>query len=321
MPSTRPPRRPSDWVESVAHEPPRANGSLDQRGTAQTTIIRASLASRTTLSPVNSHYRNSIILALATTFVFACDKGEGDGDTLLTLTTAGETVGDGDGDETSSGDGDGDPSGDGDGEPGDGDGEPGDGDGDPTGDGDGDGDGDTGGGPACEGAVAPDGVVAVGSQFSHWEGFTADGGMWDYCEMAGTPFILVISGAWCGPCNDLAAGMSGMPSSWGAQLDPIRAGLEAGTLGFVEVLLDNYIDFGPTAVSDLMQWEGQYPNEYVHLVGDATPGTDGTEPLWIYLGAYHMGAVPYGVLIDAEFNLETLGLMESVAAASAKYGG
>jgi hypothetical protein len=269
---------------------------------------------------VTPRYRTHFSLALATTFLFACTNDDGDdSDTLLSLgNTTFETTGDGDGDP---GDGDGDPTaGDGDGDPttGDGDGDPttGDGDGDPT---TGDGDGDAN--PACDGTMAPGGVLQVGQPVSHWAGITHDGSTWDYCELAGTPFVLVISGAWCGPCKDLAAGMSGMSSSWGAQLDPIRAGLEAGTLGFVEVLLDNFIDYGPTSESDLMAWEQMYPNEFVHLVGDPTPGTDGTEPLWIYLGPVHNGSVPAGILVDANFNVEALGLSESIAAAAANYGG
>jgi hypothetical protein len=260
---------------------------------------------------VNSRYLTHLAVALTTTFAFACTPDENDdlGNTELGNESP-ETTGDGDGDP---GDGDGDP-GDGDPGDGDGDGDPGDGDGDS-----GDGDGDAG--PACMGETAPAGVLQVGQPVSHWAGFTHDGTDWDYCELAGTPFVLVISGAWCGPCQDLAAGMAGMNSSWGAQLDPIRAGLENGTLGFVEVLLDNFNDFGATSVQDLVAWEGMFPNEHVHLIGDATPGTDGTEPLWIYLGPVHMGSVPSGILVDANFNVEVLGLSESIATAAANYGG
>ncbi|PRQ06825.1 TlpA family protein disulfide reductase [Enhygromyxa salina] len=227
-----------------------------------------------------------------------------------------ETPGDGDGD-TTGGDGDGD-TGDGDGDPatGDGDGDPttGDGDGDPT---TGDGDGDPG--PACMGTEAPAGTPTVGQQASHWAGFTAEGEDWDYCEMQGTPFVLVISGAWCGPCQDLAAGMAGQASSF--DVASILAGLEAGSLGFVEVLLDNFNDFGEVSVADLQAWEDMYPNDYVHLVGDPTPGQDGTEPLWIYLGPVHMGGVPAAILIDAAFNVEVMGMSESLATAAANYGG
>jgi hypothetical protein len=269
---------------------------------------------------VTSRYHRHLALALSATFSFACTKEEGDdSDTLLSLTTDElETTGDGDGDSTT-GDGDGDPTtGDGDG---DGDPTTGDGDGDPT-TGDGDGDGDTGGGPACEGMEAPAGNPQVGQPVSHWGGgITPTGESWDYCELAGTPFVLVISGAWCGPCNQLAAAMAGQASTFTAQADPVRAGLEAGTLGFVEVLLDNFNDFGATSMADLVAWEGMYPNEFVHLLGDPTPGTDGTEPLWVYLGPVHMGAVPSGILVDANFNIEALGLDAALSTAGSKYGG
>jgi hypothetical protein len=269
---------------------------------------------------VNPRHYDHLGLILATTFAFACTPDEGDGDTGLTLTSLGtsmETTGDGDGD---AGDGDGD-AGDGDGDAGDGDGDAGDGDGD-AGDGDGDGDGgdgdgDTGGGPACDGPVAPDGVFELGQPVSHWAGFTSDGSNWDYCELAGTPFLLVISGAWCGPCNDLAAGMAGLPTNF--QVEAVRAGLENGTLGFVEVLLDNFMDVGPASVQDLVAWEGMYPNEHVHLIGDATPGL---EPLWIYFDPIHNGAVPAGILVDANFNIEVRSTLEqALATASANYGG
>jgi hypothetical protein len=262
----------------------------------------AARATRTKVLAVNARYTHHLALVLSATFSFACTKDEDDGDTLLSLgnDTLESTEGDGDGDSTT-GDGDGD------------------GDGDPT---TGDGDGDTGGGPACMGMEAPAGNPQVGQPASHWGGgFLADGETWDYCELAGTPFLLVISGAWCGPCNDLAAGMAGQPSSFTAQVEPIRAGLEAGTLEFVEVLLDNFNDFGATSMADLVAWEGMYPNEFVYLLGDATPGTDGTEPLWIYLGPVHMGGVPSGILVDANFNIEAVGLESALNTAGANYGG
>jgi hypothetical protein len=265
----------------------------------------------------------TLALAASTLALSACTT-DGDADTAASLTTLDGTTGDGDGDgdpATGDGDGDGDPTtgdGDGDGDPTTGDG---DGDGDPT---TGDGDGDpttTGGGAACMGETAPAGVLAVGQPVSHWAGFTSEGEDWDYCELEGTPFILVVSGAWCGPCQDLASGMAGMNSSWGAQLDPILAGLQAGTLGFVEVLLDNFQDFGPASVSDLQAWEAMYPNEYVHLIGDPTEGLNGNEPLWIYLADVHMGSVPSGILVDADFNLEVTGLQEAITQGGANYGG
>lgn len=220
------------------------------------------------------------------------------------------TTGDGD---AGDGDGDGAP-GDGDGAPGDGDGAPGDGDGAP-------GDGDGAPGAGCMGAEAPAGVLTVGMPFSHWGGgFDLEGNMVDYCEMAGTPFMLVISGAWCGPCNDLAAGLAGLQnSSFFDSLAPIRAAMDAGTFGVVEVLLDNFSDFGPVSVADLQSWETMYNNPNVMLIGDPTLGTEGTEPLWIYLGPVHMGALPAGVLVDADFNLEATGLSESIALATSKY--
>lgn len=180
---------------------------------------------------------------------------------------------------------------------------------------------DTGANAACMGAVAPAGSLAVGSPVSHWAGLTSEGEEWDYCELAGQPFLLIISGGWCGPCKDLAAGLAGQASSWGAQLDPIRNGLEAGTLGVVDVLLDNFNDFDAATPADAAQWEAMFPNPLVHVVADPTPGVDGGEPLWQYLGPVHQGAIPSGILVDADFNVEVMGLSESISTASAKYGG
>ena len=180
---------------------------------------------------------------------------------------------------------------------------------------------DTGGNAACMGAVAPAGTLAVGSPVSHWAGLTADGEEWDYCELGGQPFLLIISGGWCGPCQDLAAGLAGQASSWGAQLDPIRNGLEAGTLGVVDVLLDNFNDFDAATAADAAQWEAMFPNPLVHVLADPTPGLDGGEPLWQYLGPVHNGSIPSGILVDADFNVEVMGLSESISTASAKYGG
>ena len=245
---------------------------------------------------------------LCSAFVFPACTGDG-GDDSTTMAD-GDTGTSGDGDTTGEGDGDGDASGDGDGDT------SGDGDGDPTGDGD----GDTGGGAACMGELAPAGTLAIGEPVSHWAGFTTEGEDWDYCMMEGTPFLLVLSAGWCGPCQDLASGMSGGPTSF-ENLAPVIAGLEAGTLGFVEVLVDNYIDFGPTSLADLQMWEASYPNEHIHLIGDPTPGTNGQEPLWIYLSPSHMGSVPAGVLVDAEFNLEVMILPTALSTAGSKYGG
>src|SRR5690606_11009696 len=264
-----------------------------------------------TVGPVT--YRHlpalTIVFALA-----ACTPEDGDDTSTLGLTqsTPHTTV-----DTTEAGDGDRGPGdGDGDGAPGDGDGAPGDGDGSP-----GDGDGAPGDG-ACMNPEAPAGVLEIGQPFSRWSGgFTVDGEMWDYCELEGTPFLLILSAGWCGPCQDFAAGLSGQASSWTADLEPVLAGLDAGNLSIVEIMLDNFLDFGPVALSDLQAWEGMFHNDKVHLLGDATPGTDGTEPHWIYLGPVHMGSVPAGVLVDANFNLEVTGLGESVAAAAANYGG
>lgn len=169
---------------------------------------------------------------------------------------------------------------------------------------------------ACMGDVAPAGALAVGQPFSHWPGaFDLEGNDYDYCVLAGKPILFILSAGWCGPCQDLASGMAGGASSWGAQLDPIRAALEADQLEVVEFLVDNFVDFDATALADLQQWEMMFPNEFVTLIGDPTVGVNGEEPMWQYLGPVHNGGVPAGLLIDADFNVQVMGLQEAVTAA------
>jgi hypothetical protein len=264
---------------------------------------------------VRIHGLTSITLVSTALLLAACPEGSDDG-----TDEAGPTDTSGDGDTT----GDDDTTGDGDDTTGDGDTTTGDGDTTDTGDTTGDGDTtDTGGlNEACMGEVAPAGTLAVGQPVSHWGGgFTVEGDEWDYCELGGTPFLLILSAGWCGPCHDLASGFAGQQSSWTAQLEPVLAGLEAGTLEVAEVVVDNYNDFDATALADLQMWEMMHPNEHIHLIGDPTPGVNGEEPLWQYLGPSHMGAVPSAILVDADFNLEVIDLQGSITTAGMKYSG
>jgi hypothetical protein len=257
----------------------------------------------------------STVLALA-----ACpEEGDDATDEAGPTTTEDSTTGDGDttGDSDTSGDGD-TTSGDGDTTSGDGDTTSGDGD---TTDGDST---DTGNvNDACMGMVAPAGTLTVGQPVSHWGGgFTVEGDEWDYCQMGGTPFLLILSAGWCGPCHDLASGFAGQPSSWDpAVLAPVIAGMEAGTLGVVELVVDNFSDFDATSLADLQSWEMMHPNEHIHLLGDPTPGVNGEEVMWQYLAPSHMGGVPSGILVDADFNLEVIDLQGSITTAGMKYGG
>ena len=176
---------------------------------------------------------------------------------------------------------------------------------------------------ACMGMVAPAGTLVVGQPVSHWGGlFDLDGNDFDYCELGGKPFLLILSAGWCGPCHDLSAAFAGQASSWdAAMIGQVNAGMEAGTLAVVDIIIDNYNDFDATSLADLQMWESMHPNEFVHLVGDPTPGVNGEEPLWQYLGPSHMGGVPGGILVDADFNLEVIDLQTAISTAASKYGG
>jgi hypothetical protein len=173
-------------------------------------------------------------------------------------------------------------------------------------------------GAACEGAVAPAGSLAVGQQFSHWPGgFDLQGNDYDYCVLAGKPILFIMSAGWCGPCHDLAAGLAGQQSSYTGMLDGIIAAAEADELEVVEFIVDNFQDFDATALADLQMWEQMHPNEWITLIGDPTVGVMGEEPMWQYLGPVHMGGVPAGLLIDADFNVQVMGLGEALTAANA----
>ena len=61
-----------------------------------------------------------------------------------------------------------------------------------------------------------------------------------------------------------------------------------------------------------------YPNNQITLIGDPTPGLDAQEPLWQLLGTYHQGALPFGAVIDENYNWQVFGTSEAFAAAASQ---
>jgi len=138
--------------------------------------------------------------------------------------------------------------------------------------------------------------------------------------MEGGPFLFVMSAGWCGPCNDLAAGMAGQSHSYGGDLDRVRAGVASGQLGFVEVLVDPWSDYGPATTTFLHEWETEYPNPNVLLLGDDSGDVNGGgEVIFPFLAPLSGGSVPFVVLVDANYEYEALGTTESLSAAAQLY--
>jgi hypothetical protein len=162
---------------------------------------------------------------------------------------------------------------------------------------------------------------ALGQSFFSWEGLTPKGSRTDVCTMAGTPFLFVMSAGWCGPCNDLASGIAGGSHGYGPGLDSVVAAVNDGQLGLVEAMVDPWNDYGPATATFLQQWEADYPNPAVLLLGDDSGDAQGSgEVLWSFFGGVSGGSVPFAVLVDGNYNYQALGTEASIAMAADLYG-
>lgn len=57
------------------------------------------------------------------------------------------------------------------------------------------------------------------------------------------------------------------------------------------------------------------------LLGDDAGESQGNgEVIYPYVGAAAQGAVPFGMLVDAEYRYEAIGVAETLAAAADRYG-
>ena len=161
---------------------------------------------------------------------------------------------------------------------------------------------------------------SLGQTFFSWSGLTPDGSRADVCQMAGQPFLFVMSAGWCGPCNDLASGMAGNSHGYGSDLDTVRNAVASGTLGFVEALVDPWSDYGPATASFLHEWEVQYPNPNILLLGDDLGDSQGSgEVIFPMFANASGGSVPFAVLVGADYSYEALGTAEALAMAASMY--
>jgi hypothetical protein len=91
--------------------------------------------------------------------------------------------------------------------------------------------------------------------------------------------------------------------------------LQDGKIGWLEMLIDPWGDYGPASQQFIQEWEAQFPNELVVTVGDDSEADN----IWYYTSPVLGGGMPQGGLIDANYNWETLGIYEGMAAAVANY--
>lgn len=92
----------------------------------------------------------------------------------------------------------------------------------------------------------------------------------------------------------------------------VRAALEAGTLGWAEVVIDPDDGYGPVDPAFLTAWEESYPNEFVHQAGDDTEA----DVLWGYVSPGLGDSMPQGGLVDADYKWQVTGIFEAIAAAA-----
>ncbi len=104
--------------------------------------------------------------------------------------------------------------------------------------------------------------------------------------------------------------------SGNAQADQIRALLEAGKLGWLEIVVDPWEGYGPGTAEFIAEWEAEFPNEFVTAAGDDSAD----DKIFAYTSPSLGGGMPQGGLIDADFNWETTGIYEAMPAALTKYG-
>ena len=107
----------------------------------------------------------------------------------------------------------------------------------------------------------------IGNPVKHVEGVTAEGEVWNSCELTGTPWLFDLSTVWCSPCNNIAAYLSGQHDDdpWGfpgfTSVGPeVRALIENDTIVWVTFLTEN-VSEGPSAQSDAAAWDEAYPHD------------------------------------------------------------
>ena len=159
----------------------------------------------------------------------------------------------------------------------------------------------------------------MGDKAPSFEGLDVNGDALDMASVCGMgkPAMFVMSGGWCPPCNELAAGMAGQAHGFGPDLDTVREAVNNDEMEFIEIMLDPAADYGPVDAAYLQTWKSMYPNDQITLIGDPTTGTNAQEPLWLLLGEYHAGGLPFGAVIDENYNWQVFGTTESFAAAAA----
>jgi hypothetical protein len=97
--------------------------------------------------------------------------------------------------------------------------------------------------------------------------------------------------------------------------------LALGQLGFIEVLVDPWSGYGPATTGFLHDWESEYPNPNVLLLGDESGDVNGAgEVIFPFLAALSQGGVPYAILVDGNYNYQALGTAEALATAAQLYG-
>lgn len=165
----------------------------------------------------------------------------------------------------------------------------------------------------CEGPVAPAGTFEIGQPVSRWAGQTSSGASWDYCELAGTPFLVLVNAGWCAPCMEYSRAIAGEVED--PSISVLLPRVADGSFALVELLLDGSADDIPSAAW-LAEWEASFPNENVIRVGDPAAGTSFSTA---FGGYTQVEIVPWAMLVNAEFELEAVGLETALELAASTY--
>ena len=194
----------------------------------------------------------------------------------------------------------------------------GDGDGDGSTDttaGDGDGDGSTEQPHPCDEPdpglnIIPQGWdgsspwMQPGDPVLHFSAVDHNGEVFNLCDYAGTPTLVVTSGVWCVPCQYFSAAVAGQADQFGVPAD-VLSNINDGTVKLLEVLVDGVTQGSDATEQDLVNWHESYPHELVSVTLDDYVGGSG----WDHNGRMNVtlftGGIPSFGMITPQFTWET----------------
>jgi hypothetical protein len=183
------------------------------------------------------------------------------------------------------------------------------------GDGDGDGDGSTEQPLPCEGAdpglnILPDdwdgssAWMQPGDPVLHFSAVDHNGEVFNLCDYAGTPTLVVTSGVWCVPCQAFSSAVAGQADQFGVPAGVLE-NINDGTVKLLEVLVDGAVMGTDATEQEAYEWHEAYPHDLVSVTLDDYVGASG----WDHNGRMNVtlftGGIPSFGMISPDFVWET----------------